>query len=291
MTDGVGAARNRGVAPRIGRAISRMRCLRSRSRALWRRKPTQSRFTAGRTPRPALAPTSSLGSGAARRRGASRGRAIAAACTGAALAYTGAARMAGCAGRQNVRRQRQRQPKRQPQCQSGGIRLSGRIRLSRRGGLAVLAGTAGRRSHRGRRGDRLRLGGERGGLGGRAAASGPTLVLPRLKPTPGLLGRLPVGSNWSRCRPRAEDGRNRFVHHQLAGHQACGNARPALLFGFAFRDRAHLASPVKATTFTDGYEWTEFDLSPGGAEAWGSSHDPDARPETRVKFVKLEVAC
>jgi hypothetical protein len=185
VTDGVGAARNRGVAPRIGRAISRMRCL--RSRALWRRKPTQSRFTAGRTPLPALAPTSSLGSGAARRRGASRGRAIAAACTGAALAYTGAARMAGCAGRQNVRRQRQRQPKRQPQCQSGRIRrLSGRIRLSRRRSLgwpSRLVSLARRRRHRGRRGARLRFGGERGGLGGRASASGALLVLHRRQPT------------------------------------------------------------------------------------------------------------
>ncbi len=44
-----------------------------------------------------------------------------------------------------------------------------------------------------------------------------------------------------------------------------------------------------AHAVTDGYEWTEFDLSPDGAEAWGPSHDPDARPETRVKFVKLEV--
>jgi hypothetical protein len=33
----------------------------------------------------------------------------------------------------------------------------------------------------------------------------------------------------------------------------------------------------------------EFDLSPDGSEASGPSHDPDARPETRVKFVKLEV--
>ena len=44
-----------------------------------------------------------------------------------------------------------------------------------------------------------------------------------------------------------------------------------------------------AHAVTDGYEWTEFDLSPDGSEAWGPSRDPDARPETRVKFVKLEV--
>jgi hypothetical protein len=44
-----------------------------------------------------------------------------------------------------------------------------------------------------------------------------------------------------------------------------------------------------AHAVTDGYEWTEFDLSPDGSEVWGPSRDPDARPETRVKFVKLEV--
>lgn len=44
-----------------------------------------------------------------------------------------------------------------------------------------------------------------------------------------------------------------------------------------------------AHAVTDGYEWTEFDLSPDGSEAWGPSRDPDARPETRVKYVNLEV--
>ena len=44
-----------------------------------------------------------------------------------------------------------------------------------------------------------------------------------------------------------------------------------------------------AHAVTDGYEWTEFDLSPDGSEAWGPSRDPDARPETRVKYVKLDV--
>ena len=39
----------------------------------------------------------------------------------------------------------------------------------------------------------------------------------------------------------------------------------------------------------DGNEWTEFDRSPDGSEAVGPSRDPDARPETRVKYVKLEV--
>ena len=35
-------------------------------------------------------------------------------------------------------------------------------------------------------------------------------------------------------------------------------------------------------------EWVEFDLSRDGTEGWGPSHDPDARPETRVMYVKLD---
>ncbi len=36
-----------------------------------------------------------------------------------------------------------------------------------------------------------------------------------------------------------------------------------------------------------GQDWIEFDLSHDGPERWGPSHDPDARPETRVRYVKL----
>jgi len=36
------------------------------------------------------------------------------------------------------------------------------------------------------------------------------------------------------------------------------------------------------------HEWIEFDLSRDGTEGWGPSHDPDARPETRVMYVKLD---
>ena len=35
--------------------------------------------------------------------------------------------------------------------------------------------------------------------------------------------------------------------------------------------------------------WVEFDLARGGSEGEGPSHDPDARPETRVRYVKLDV--
>jgi hypothetical protein len=38
-----------------------------------------------------------------------------------------------------------------------------------------------------------------------------------------------------------------------------------------------------------GAEWTEFDLSRDGSEGWGPSRDPDARPETRVQYVPLDV--
>ena len=34
--------------------------------------------------------------------------------------------------------------------------------------------------------------------------------------------------------------------------------------------------------------WTEFDLAQDGVEGWGPSHDPDARPDTRVRYVPLD---
>jgi hypothetical protein len=37
-----------------------------------------------------------------------------------------------------------------------------------------------------------------------------------------------------------------------------------------------------------GEAWTEYDLSRDGAVGWGPSRDPDARPETRVRYVRLE---
>ena len=37
-----------------------------------------------------------------------------------------------------------------------------------------------------------------------------------------------------------------------------------------------------------GEAWTEFDLARDGADGWGPSHDPDARPETRVRYVTLD---
>jgi len=43
-----------------------------------------------------------------------------------------------------------------------------------------------------------------------------------------------------------------------------------------------------ARTVLGGEEWTEFDLSRDGSEGWGPSHDPDARPETRVRYVTLD---
>ncbi len=43
-----------------------------------------------------------------------------------------------------------------------------------------------------------------------------------------------------------------------------------------------------ARAVLDGKTWTEFDLSRDGFEGWGPSHDPDARPETRVQYVGLD---
>jgi len=35
-------------------------------------------------------------------------------------------------------------------------------------------------------------------------------------------------------------------------------------------------------------QWVEFDLARDGVEGWGRPHDPDARPDTRVMYVKLD---
>ncbi|HZZ62976.1 MAG TPA: hypothetical protein VFE63_17730 [Roseiarcus sp.] len=37
-----------------------------------------------------------------------------------------------------------------------------------------------------------------------------------------------------------------------------------------------------------GHEWTEFDRSHDGFDGWGPSRDPDARPDTLVRYVGLE---
>jgi hypothetical protein len=37
-----------------------------------------------------------------------------------------------------------------------------------------------------------------------------------------------------------------------------------------------------------GEAWTEFDLSRDGAQGWGPSRDPDARADTRVRYVTLD---
>lgn len=48
-------------------------------------------------------------------------------------------------------------------------------------------------------------------------------------------------------------------------------------------------SPVDlAKAVLGGRDWVEFDRSRGGAEGWGPSRDPDARPDTRVMYVTLD---
>jgi hypothetical protein len=44
-----------------------------------------------------------------------------------------------------------------------------------------------------------------------------------------------------------------------------------------------------AEAVLDGHEFVEFDLARDGVERWGPSEDPDARPETRVRYVPLDV--
>lgn len=41
-----------------------------------------------------------------------------------------------------------------------------------------------------------------------------------------------------------------------------------------------------ARTLVGGRRWIEYDLSRDGSEGWGASHDPDARADTRVRYVK-----
>ena len=49
--------------------------------------------------------------------------------------------------------------------------------------------------------------------------------------------------------------------------------------------------PVSPAALADaaleGQAWTEFDLARDGVEGWGPSHDPDARPDTQVRYVGL----
>ena len=48
-------------------------------------------------------------------------------------------------------------------------------------------------------------------------------------------------------------------------------------------------SPAEFARAVLGQEhWAEFDLARHGVEGWGPPHDPDARPETRVMYVKLD---
>ena len=49
-----------------------------------------------------------------------------------------------------------------------------------------------------------------------------------------------------------------------------------------------LVSPAAlADAALAGHEWTEFDLTRDGVEGWGPSRDPDARGDTRVRYVGL----
>jgi hypothetical protein len=53
-------------------------------------------------------------------------------------------------------------------------------------------------------------------------------------------------------------------------------------------DGRRLSPAELARAVLDGETWTEFDLAHDGLEGLGPSEDPDARPETRVRYVPLE---
>ena len=44
-----------------------------------------------------------------------------------------------------------------------------------------------------------------------------------------------------------------------------------------------------ASAVLGGRQFVEFDLARDGVERWGPSQDPDARPETRVRYVPLDI--
>ena len=51
----------------------------------------------------------------------------------------------------------------------------------------------------------------------------------------------------------------------------------------------HTLSPdALAGAMVGGHEWVEYDLSRDGAEGFGPSKDPDARPDTRVNYVSRD---
>ena len=89
------------------------------------------------------------------------------------------------------------------------------------------------------------------------------------------------------------------VEGKIAAYQNAADKERALTHEL----KASLGAPPKMThldgeavspqqlarTVLGGAEWTEFDLSRDGSQGWGPSRDPDARPETRVQYVPLDV--
>jgi hypothetical protein len=53
-------------------------------------------------------------------------------------------------------------------------------------------------------------------------------------------------------------------------------------------DGRTLSPDALARAVVGGREWVEYDLSRDGAEGFGPSKDPDARPETRVYYAKRD---
>ena len=80
---------------------------------------------------------------------------------------------------------------------------------------------------------------------------------------------------------REPQRQEREVESQLT---AALGAKP----GTTHLDGRPLSPAALARAALGGETWTEFDLSRDGALGWGPSHDPDARPETRVRFVTLD---
>ncbi len=79
----------------------------------------------------------------------------------------------------------------------------------------------------------------------------------------------------------AREDKQRALKSELAAHLGGEPAATHLGSG--------VVTPAELATVVLGHKtWTEFDLAQDGVEGWGPSHDPDARPDTRVRYVPLD---
>jgi hypothetical protein len=81
--------------------------------------------------------------------------------------------------------------------------------------------------------------------------------------------------------PVAPDTRQRALDDRL---KSALGVKPT----FTHLDGRPMAPSALADAVLRDDDWTEFDLARDGEEGWGPSHDPDALPDTRVRYVGLD---